>query len=189
MKKIVFFILFCITIYANSSTSVSDEKELINPSGDILTFGEEGIRGIFEPNDDIKMGNKIAMIIFGQNGCYYCKILLGNIKNGVELRDFLTSNFASYYINISHKKRHVVEYLKLEGITSRDFARIYNVSATPTIAFVDPNGELIMRVSGYPGEDRFALILKYVETNEWKNYTNERQRVRAFLKYENKESK
>ncbi|PAF43277.1 thioredoxin fold domain-containing protein [Helicobacter sp. 11S02629-2] len=151
---------------------------------DGYTYGEPDLKGIFNPNADIKIDNKPIFLVFGQTGCYYCAMLRSDINKDDFLKNYLKANFSPYYINIRHDKKHNVSYLKLNNISSRDYARLYNLTGTPMIVFVSEEGKTIFRVSGYPGHDRLVTMLKFIKSNKWKSASSEQERIVLYQSFE-----
>lgn len=157
---------------------------------DTYTYGNKELKGLVLNNADIKsVDNKPILIIFEQNGCYYCKLLTKSITSNEKLQEYLKDNFTSYSVNISHDKRHKVGFLQLEGVTSKDFSRLYNLSATPLLVFIKPSGDVIMRIQGFPGEKVVQSALEYVSTNKWAVYKTEKDRLKGFMDYSGLSSK
>ena len=67
-----------------------------------------------------------------------------------------------------------------EEMTEREFARLMNVRATPTILFIDPEGVELGRQEGYNPTDRFKAVLEFVLSDQFgeipfEEYMNGRQ--------------
>lgn len=84
--------------------------------------------------------SKDVFIIFGKNQCKYCDILKDEIKKNKDLQNALKTNFNPYYVNISYDKLHVLTSTdSTRQVSTENLARIFNVSSTPMIVFLDKN--------------------------------------------------
>ncbi len=54
-----------------------------------------------------------------------------------------------------------------EEMTEREFAQTMNVSATPTILFIYPQGEVIAHQIGYNPVDRFEVLLQFINSDHF----------------------
>lgn len=186
--RIFCFILsfFCIItfLYAKDETNANMVKQ---PVANVSL--ESNLDSIFLKSSEIKIEDKPVMIVFGKDDCYHCNILSASLIGNATIQGFITLNFSPYYINISDTKRHKIPYLSLSGISSKDMAKLYKVNALPLIIFISTDSKEIMRVSGFPGEKRLIYLLEFINNDMWKNYATPKERVQAFLEYEQNKEK
>lgn len=178
MKKLIFLFLFLFSLNAEAMNSTDGGLD------DDYTYGHATLKNIFFDNKEINaVDNKVILLVFGQDGCYYCRLLIKSITSNDLVKDYLKNNFSPYYINVTREKRHKVNFLQLEGVTSKDFARLYNLTFTPLIVFINIDGDVIMRLQGYPGDKALLKALEYVADDKWKVYKNEKDRIKGFVDY------
>lgn len=174
----IFFIFLMSFIVINAAENPQDSKTQ-HPKTRVLD-----IDSVFLDSRDIEIKDKPLMLIFGKNECYYCDVLSASLVSNDTIQGYINLNFAAYYINIDDKKKHSVKYLNLSRASSLELAKVYELTALPTIIFISSDNKEIMRIVGFPGESRIINLLEFVNNDVWKNYATPKDRVDGFLEYE-----
>ncbi|MES9992646.1 MAG: thioredoxin fold domain-containing protein [Candidatus Thiodiazotropha sp.] len=107
---------------------------------------------------------KRLILYFHQDGCPYCAKLLNenfSIKAIVE-----KTNQAFQLIAINIWGDREVTGLEGETITEKAFAASMKVMYTPTLLFLNEQGERVLRINGYYAPHRFMAALDYVADGE-----------------------
>ncbi len=177
--------------------------------GTILSFGGKLDFGIIAPeakapsqesdhrlknialdNREIYLDAKKVVIIFGSNDCLSCDKLKNSIHNTPSLVNKLKNNFALYYINMNHPKRHKIfakDNLEIPNeLSTSSLARMYRVYSTPTIVFIAPNGQEIFAYNGFMQPERFLVTLEFFENEQIQNLTYDDMLRKLFMMYEQK---
>ena len=94
-----------------------------------------------------KKENKPIFLDISASWCGYCKRMKANVFTEPEVAKLYNSTF----INVS------VDGEKGDGI---ELAKKYGVKGYPTFVFINPNGELIMKASGYRAPEQFVELGK-----------------------------
>ncbi|WP_158657001.1 thioredoxin family protein [Helicobacter aurati] len=139
---------------------------------------------LFLDNKNITIGDKHVLLIFNKNECYYCEILKTSLIENPTIHGYLILNFSTYLININSKTKHNIPYLKLSGVNSLDMAKLYKITALPSMVFISTDSKEIMRIVGFPGERRLIRILEFVNNDLWKQFDTQKDRIEGFLEYE-----
>ena len=101
-----------------------------------------------------------VMLYFHQNGCPYCARLVQENFTDPELKAFIIENFDGITINM-WGDREVVSIAGRE-FTEKSFAAALQVQYTPTLVFLDENGQVALRLNGYYPPQDFRAALDYV---------------------------
>jgi thioredoxin-related protein len=116
---------------------------------------------------------KRLILYFHQDGCPYCAKLLNENFSIKEIVDKTRQGFQLIAINI-WGDREVVG-LSGESTTEKAFAAAMKVMYTPTLLFLDEQGQKVLRINGYYAPHRFTAALDYVAGRE--------ERKRSFRDY------
>lgn len=108
---------------------------------------------------DARAAGKRVMLYFYQDGCPYCAKLLQDNFSQREIVDKTRQNFEVIAINMWGDR----EVTDLEGNTvpEKEFAANLRVMFTPTLLFLDEQGQVILRINGYYFPARFDIALDY----------------------------
>lgn len=186
IKYIIFIISLLFFIACdNNKITLSDgsasSHELENSIDNIDIKSYAGLEDTFLNTKEISSSKQI-LIIFGQNGCYYCEKLKKDIKNNEHTRNYIKNNFNAYYLNLSYAKRHYVEFLN-KTFSTNALSRMYNVGGTPLIYLIEKNGEEILRAPGYPGVKTFQKMLEFANIKYYGETKGLNERMKLFEKY------
>ena len=113
-------------------------------------------------NDDLaeaaKAGKRIV-ILFHQNGCPYCNLLVERNLSQQAIVDYMKTYFDVVAINMWGDR----DVATIDGheLTEKQFAEALKVQFTPTLVFLDETGEQVLRLNGYLPPERFMLALQY----------------------------
>ncbi len=103
---------------------------------------------------------KRLMLYFYQDGCPYCQKLL---ETNFALRDITDKTRATLdVVSINMWGDREVTDLQGKVRTEKQFAQEWKVMFTPTLLFLNEQGELILRVNGYYAPHKFNAVLDYV---------------------------
>ena len=91
--------------------------------------------------------NKTLAIIFDQDSCVYCEMLKDDVLSNPDVRKQLNENFVVVLVDI-HKNPEI--------------AAKYDVYGTPTVQFVDSNGQEINKIEGFVDSNEFLRTLKEI---------------------------
>ncbi|MBQ7928015.1 MAG: thioredoxin fold domain-containing protein [Methanobrevibacter sp.] len=140
MKKYI-FIVAVISLLALTSAVYSLDFDDTQIQGLNVTTD---IDGAFNASQS---ENKTLAIIFDQDSCVYCDILKENVLSDVNVQNELNENFIVLLVDINKNP---------------EIAQKYNVYGTPTIQFLDSNGNDVNRIEGCPETDEFLNIVKEI---------------------------
>lgn len=101
-----------------------------------------------------------VMLYFHQDRCPYCARLVEENFADPELKAFIIENFDGITINM-WGDREVVSVAGQE-FSEKSFAAALQVQYTPTLVFLDENGQVALRLNGYYPPQDFRAALEYV---------------------------
>jgi thioredoxin-related protein len=107
---------------------------------------------------------KRVMIYFHQEGCPYCARLVEKSFNNPAIQTYLRKNFDGITINM-WGDREVVS-IGSKDFTEKTFAAALKVQYTPTLLFLDEQGNTALRLDGYYPPDKFQIALRYVAEHQ-----------------------
>ncbi len=112
-----------------------------------------------EDIDEAAQAGKRIAILFHQDGCPYCNLLVERNLSQQSIVDYMKKHFEVVAINIWGDR----EVATVDGrqLTEKQFAEALKVQFTPTLLFLDENGEQVLRLNGYLPPERFMLALQY----------------------------
>lgn len=140
MKKYI-FIVAVISLLTLTSAVYSLDFDDTQISGLNVTTD---IDGAFNASQN---ENKTLAIIFDQDSCVYCDILKENVLSDNDVQKVLNENFIVLMVDINKNP---------------DIAQKYNVYGTPTIQFLDSNGNDVDKIEGCPEKDDFLNVIKEI---------------------------
>ncbi|TCS72736.1 thioredoxin-related protein [Sulfuritortus calidifontis] len=103
---------------------------------------------------------KRVMIIFHQDNCPYCNILVERNLSQKAIETAMRERFDVVALNMWGDRE--VTGLDGKAYTEKSFAAANKVQFTPTILFFDEAGRMILRLNGYLPPARFKAALDYV---------------------------
>jgi thioredoxin-related protein len=104
--------------------------------------------------------HKRVLLYFYQDGCPYCKKLL---ETNFSLQDIVERTrryFDVIAINM-WGDREVTDFAG-KGTTEKQFAADLKVMFTPTLVFLNEQGDVLMRLNGYYPPHKFSTVVDYV---------------------------
>jgi thioredoxin-related protein len=124
---------------------------------------------IREDISDAQAAGKRVLLYFYQDGCPYCKKLL---ETNLSLQDTVArmrDNYEVIAINMWGDR----EVTDLSGTltTEKEFSKALRVMFTPTLLFMDEQGEVVLRLNGYYPPHKFNTALDYAAKHDGKSPT------------------
>lgn len=137
--------------------------------------------------DSTSSTHKPILLFFGSPFCAPCKHIIQNIAESKALQEVLKSHYQAYFINILSKEslqinlpslikktqqkttqksaqkitpQSLAEFL----ITKKSLAHTLNIRATPTLLFLDDNGEEIFRFVGGLSKEHLLIALDFLKS-------------------------
>ena len=103
---------------------------------------------------------KRVMLIFHQDGCPYCNLLVERNLSQKHIVDLAREKFDVIEINIWGDR----EVVTVDGVsfTEKEFASALKVQFTPTLLFFNEQGKAVLKLNGYLPPNDFLIALDFV---------------------------
>jgi thioredoxin-related protein len=95
-----------------------------------------------------KADNKPLLLYFYSNTCYYCGVMDKNTLADGDVSATIKQDFV---------------FLRIDIDKSKDLARLYRITGTPTSWFLEPTGKRLFEAPGYIPKSDYRTILEYVK--------------------------
>ena len=136
-------------------------EDLTNPGSiELPAWFKNSFMDIAEDIAEATAENKRLMLYFHQDGCPYCKKLIDVNFTQQDIVDKARATVDVLAINMWGDRE--VTWLDGESMSEKAFARKMRVMFTPTLLFLDEQGEIALRVNGYYKPAKFKAALEYV---------------------------
>ena len=160
------WILLLVPVYCDAVAASIDTQEVFDDQPldeDLITpdWFKVSFLDLQEDLDEVvKHGKQGLIVYFGQKRCAYCKAHLENNWGQKDILAYTQKHFDVIHINILGQK----EVVGLDGndYTEKEFAIAYETNFTPSLAFYNREGKLVLRLVGYRPPYQFRAALEYV---------------------------
>ena len=123
--------------------------------------------------------NKRVMLYFHQEGCPYCARLVEENFADPQIENYIRQHFDGIEINM-WGDREIVS-VGGKNFSEKTFAAALKVQYTPTIIFLNEQGQVALRLNGYYPPQKFRLALRYAAEKQ-----DRQQSFNAFVKANSK---
>lgn len=142
MKNLkIYFITFLILVAAVSTSAVFSEDTFQ------IADGLNATSNITQALDNATFENKIVMLVFDQDSCYYCDLFKNEVLSDENVQKELNENYVVAVSDVNQDPQ---------------LAGQLRVVGTPTIVFLDSNASEIDRIDGYVPADEFLDFIKEI---------------------------
>jgi len=107
-----------------------------------------------------RRARKPIMINFYTDWCVYCKKLDRETLQDPEVAKTLESGFVAIRLNAENGKGRLT--YRGKSFSHAEFSRYFGVTAFPSIAFLNDEGEPITMVPGFVPAPQFSVFLNYI---------------------------
>ncbi|MDX1375340.1 MAG: thioredoxin fold domain-containing protein [Burkholderiales bacterium] len=115
-----------------------------------------------EDVEEARKANRHVMLFLHLDECPYCaRMLEENFVQG-DNRAFMQRHFDVIGVNVRGASE--VRWLDGKTYTERAFARMLKVLGTPTLLFLGPDGDVVLRLAGYREPGALRVALEYVQS-------------------------
>jgi thioredoxin-related protein len=117
-----------------------------------------------EAQEAAAIDGKHIMVFVEAEWCGICRQMERNVFPDEIIQELIKSNYHPVTIDLDSKEKITFNGREM---AEREFARRMNVSATPTILFINPDGEVLAHQIGYNPADRFEALLRFVYSDHF----------------------
>lgn len=112
----------------------------------------------------VRDSDKKVLIYSRAEWCHYCKKMENEVFSRKEIRETMQEYFYPVMIDIESDSSITFNGKEM---TESEFAREFQVVATPTMFFVDSKGDMLGRQPGYIPPEIFKKLLSYLGTGAY----------------------
>ena len=170
MKKLLLLLcvaLLTIDVTAHAATSpgrVTGGKAHAMPDwfkSSFLNFKDEV--------DEAREAGRHILVFMDLNDCPYCaRTLEENFRQGDNM-EFIRKHFEVIAVNV--RGAGEVAWIDQATYTEQELASKLKVVGTPTMVFIDPDGNKVLQLNGYRAPPTLRLALEYVQDKAYRNQT------------------
>jgi thioredoxin-related protein len=127
---------------------------------DYPTWFKHSFLDLREDVAEAKKANRRVLLLFTQENCPYCNLLIERNLSQRDTEAALKAHFDVIQLDLWGDR----EVTGLDGKASKekDFAAALKVQFTPTLLFLDESGQTVLRLNGYTPPARFKAALDWV---------------------------
>jgi thioredoxin-related protein len=111
-----------------------------------------------------KIQNKLILLAFHAQGCPYCKKMKDLIYSDPEMKRLIQQYFIPVELDLENPTDFIYKGVVMN---SAALANILEVTGTPTLTFLNDEGDLVAFQPGYLNPRLFAKLIKYVGTGKY----------------------
>lgn len=114
-------------------------------------------------NEDVaeaSAAGKRLMVLFHQDGCPYCNVMVERNLSQKEIETTVRKNFDVIALNMWGDRE--IATIGGQKYTEKSFAAALKVQFTPTVLFFNEEGKVILRLNGYLPPPAFKVAIDYV---------------------------
>jgi thioredoxin-related protein len=157
MRSVILFLLLSNFVFAETVTGdFLGAKFTEQPS-----WFKSSFLDLPEDLTEATESNKHIMLYFHQNGCPYCAKLVAENFHDPVLVSQLTQNFDTIEINLWGDKS-LNDWTGAE-FSEKTFSEKMQVQFTPTLMFLNKQGEVVLRLNGYFNQQKMHKALNFVQ--------------------------
>lgn len=166
------YLLLVFSLLLVSSYSYSAEGSAAKPKGKFYgakptEYPKWFKESFLDFNEDIAEAaavGKRLMVVFHQNGCPYCNVLVERNLAQKDIEKAVKENFDVVAINMWGSRE--VASIGGKSYTEKTFSAALKVQFTPTILFFNEQGKIVLRLNGYIPPRRFKVAIDYVSKKQ-----------------------
>jgi thioredoxin-related protein len=153
-------LFFCSALFAADASDKERGKFIGAKPTEYPKWFKESFLDFMEDVAEAKAAGKRLMVLFHQDGCPYCNVLVERNLSQKDIETLVQKNFDVVALNMWDDRE--VANIGGQKYTEKSFAAALKVQFTPTILFFNEEGKVILRLNGYLPPPAFKLALEYV---------------------------
>lgn len=115
-----------------------------------------------EDVEEARRANRHVMLFLHLDECPYCARMLEENFVGGDNRAYLQQHFDVIGVNVRGASE--VKWFDGKTYTEQSFSRMLKTFGTPTLVFLGPNGDVVLKLSGYRDPGALRGALEYVQS-------------------------
>ncbi len=166
MVKLLGMLAFLVPFFLSNSAIAAERGKVTGGMAHYYPdWFKESFLDLKEDASEAAEENKHTILFMSLNSCPYCARMLD--ETFVENRALMEKDFDTIGINIRGDRTMVAD--GENEITEKQFARKMRVRFTPTVLFLDGQGETVFRINGFWDAAQFRSALSFVRSKSYKS--------------------
>ncbi len=168
LKKIIILLLLSVPVSLMAKSEGPLDAGMVNPGHEEKpVWFKNSFLDLREDVSEAADEDRRVLLYFYQDGCPYCSKLLQDNFAQQAISEKTQANYDVIAINMWGDR----EVLAMEGdeVTEKAFAKKRKIMFTPTMLFIDEQGEDVLRINGYYPPHKFDLALDYASAGHARN--------------------
>ncbi|MFW6121127.1 MAG: thioredoxin family protein [Petrotogales bacterium] len=112
--------------------------------------------------------NKKAIIMFSDKSCYYCNVFNDKTLIDEKVQQLLNAGYTFIEIYKGNNQVTITLNGEEQTFTHTELYSVFGISGTPTLWFLNSNGNPITNLPGYVPADMFVKVLQYLGQEAYK---------------------
>ena len=163
-------VLFAALLLINSGTEAAGSAPGKVTGGSVYAMPQwfkSSFLDFQEETEVARERGKHVMVFMHLDECPYCERMLKENFISGEMQEFMEKNFDVIAVNV----RGDLEVSWIDGntYTERELKEHLQTIATPTIVFLDLDGNKVLQLHGYRDQRSFRYALEYVQSKRYRN--------------------
>ncbi|MFP4182693.1 MAG: thioredoxin family protein [Thiohalospira sp.] len=161
-------ITVCSLLFLFAASVAAQEEGEVHGGGEFSLPGWFKVSFLDLPADlaEAREEDRGLILFWEQEGCPYCEALIETNFHQRDIVDYTRANFDVVALNLRGDRP--VTTLDGEQLGEKALAEEMEVQFTPTLLFLDDEGEPILRLNGYYPPEEFRVALEYVGEGAWR---------------------
>lgn len=113
-----------------------------------------------------KKENKSIVVDFYTDWCHWCKVMDEKTFHESKVKNKLQQRFVTVRLDAEDEK--AVANYRGNAYTNVQLTQAFGVTGFPTLAFLEPDGNIITTVPGYVPAETFIHILEFIDQKVYK---------------------
>ena len=171
-------LLYCVAAHANIDAEIAFDDQPLSDDLIMPDWFKVSFLDLQEDLDEaVENGKQGLIVYFGQKRCAYCKAHLENNWGQKDILAYTQKHFDVIHINIRGQKE--VTGMDGNNYTEKEFAIKYETNFTPSLAFFNRDGKLVLRLRGYRPPYQFRAALEFVADAHYRQEPFDKYMARA----------
>jgi thioredoxin-related protein len=161
MRRLFIILILSIGIIASNCSGGSDAKSEQQKAKTVSTnVTKAEWLGFDKGLAKAKSEKKNMIVDFYTDWCHWCKVMDEKTFSDAEVNKKLVKDFVAVRIDAEDDSKTAT--YKGKTLTNVELTRAFGVRGFPSLAFIDPEGEVITIIPGYIPAETFSYLLDYI---------------------------
>jgi len=158
---LILMCMFGVNAYADDPESISLPKEEIKPTPfELPSWFKSSFLDLPTEIKDATKANKKVLIFAHQENCPFCAKFISTTFKDDSIKEFMLKHFEVIELDVNGEREMTAS--NHQTLKEKKFAREIKIFATPTLLFLNSEGIITKRYSGFYPPDTLLSILQAI---------------------------